>query len=162
VPPLDRLPGGLLTPPGTAANSLWPFGPLAALSTAVTQMPPCLLPRSSGARGLRVLPAGTLAGFGTSTALAQTIGTDLGHTGANFDDLLSGDATLATDVTQAGADLANMQQLGDGREIGVEARPAWPAVRTAMTSCRGAWWREQAAGEVVDRRRPDRQRDGAE
>jgi hypothetical protein len=35
---------------------------------------------------------------GTSTALAQTIGTDLGDTRANYDDLLSGDGALADEV----------------------------------------------------------------
>jgi hypothetical protein len=35
---------------------------------------------------------------GTSTALAQTIGTDLGDTRANFDGLLSGDGALADEV----------------------------------------------------------------
>jgi hypothetical protein len=39
---------------------------------------------------------------------------------------------------------------------------ARPAARTALASCCGAWWREQAAGEAADRRRADRQRDGAE
>jgi hypothetical protein len=33
--------------------------------------------------------------------------------------------------------------------------------RAVTTSCRGAWWREQAAAEAVDRH-ADRQRDGAE
>jgi hypothetical protein len=47
---------------------------------------------------------GLMAGFGTSTTPAQTIGTDLSDTGANFDDLLAGDGALA------GADLAKVRQ----------------------------------------------------
>jgi hypothetical protein len=41
---------------------------------------------------------GLMAGFGTWTAPAQTIGTDLGDTRANFDDPLSGDGALADEV----------------------------------------------------------------
>jgi hypothetical protein len=46
------------------------------------------------ARGNSSWPLGPLARL-ISMPLAQTIGTDLGDTGANFDDLLSGDGTLA-------------------------------------------------------------------
>jgi hypothetical protein len=105
-------------------SSSWPFGPLAtlaALPAAIVRMRPMphaaqspVPPAGSVGRRVRAPVVVRARPVGKATALAQAIGTDLGDTGANFDDLLSGDGALADETTivyaldRAYADLVRM------------------------------------------------------